>query len=229
MEAFINVASSIDSLKATYDNENGVLNQRLFGAYIQNPISSKQSVFINTNVYFNPEVDWSGWTSYIPKVISGANFRINASNMLWSVDEGNNMINKYAGAINIRFGVFHEFIPDDKIRNDENRRKFSVFLGLNYGFREIVGDISSKTNIPIRERFLGTADTSFSGLEPSFGFRLNNIIAEFTMPMVRGSSLSDIDGLTDTQFLFSIRFVGGFSLKINGDKEEEAEAEVEEN
>ena len=225
MEAYINVASSVDSLVSEYNDDVGLSNQRLFGGYIQNPISSKQSIFINSNVYFNPTVGWDSWARYIPRIISGANFRINASNILWNFNDDNTDFSKYAGAINIRFGIFHEFLPDDKIRDDENRRKFSVILGLNYGFREIVGDISSNTNNELRNRFLGTTDTSFSGLEPSFGFRLNNIIAEFTMPMVRGSSERDVEGLTDTQFLFSIRFIGGFSLKVGEDEVKENENE----
>ncbi|MEM9887425.1 MAG: hypothetical protein AAF849_16135 [Bacteroidota bacterium] len=219
MEAYINVASSVDSLEAQTEinpmnMDTVVINKRLFGNYVLNPISSRQSVFINSDVYFNPELLWvkGGW---ITKWISGANFRINASNTLWSLPVDDDR-SRFAGALNLRFGLFHEFLPNNKIRDKENRRKYSVRLGLNYTFRELAGDISSPSNNSIRDQFLGTTDTSFSGLEPSFGFRLNNIIAEFSMPMIGGSSMGDIDGLTDTQFLFSIRFVGGFSIKIDG-------------
>lgn len=213
MEAYINVASSVDSLGAVLDSSN-VTNKRLFGNYVLNPVSSKQSVFINSDVYFNPELLWvrGGW---ITKWISGANFRINASNVLWSLVEEDDYKSRFAGALNLRFGLFHEFLPNDKIRDDKNRRKYSVRLGLNYTFRELTGDISSQTNDLIRNQFLGTTDTSFSGIEPSFGFRLNNIIAEFSMPMIGGAGRDDIEGLTDTQFLFSIRFVGGFSIKLD--------------
>jgi hypothetical protein len=213
MEAYINVASSVDSLEAILD-EGNVTNTRLFGNYVLNPVSSKQSVFINSNVYFNPEVLWVRG-AWIPKLVSGANFRVNASNVLWSLIEDDNVNSRYAGALNLRFGLFHEFLPNDKIRDDKNRRKYSVRLGINYTFRELTGDISSPTNDSIRSQFLGTTDTSFSGIEPSFSFRLNNIIAEFSMPMIGGAGRDDIDGLTDTQFLFSIRFVGGFSIKVD--------------
>ncbi|MEZ2414306.1 hypothetical protein ACA086_05025 [Muriicola sp. E247] len=213
MEAYINVASSVDSLEAELEGS-AVTNSRLFGNYVLNPISSKQSVFINSDVYFNPELLWVRG-NWITKWISGVNFRINASNVLWNlVDEGENK-SRYAGALNLRFGLFHEFLPNDKIRDSNNRRKYSVRLGLNYTFRELTGDISSQTNDLIRNQFIGTTDTSFSGIEPSFGFRLNNIIAEFSMPMIGGAGRNDIEGLTDTQFLFSIRFVGGFSIKLD--------------
>ncbi|MDE3741176.1 hypothetical protein [Maribacter polysaccharolyticus] len=212
MEAYINVASSVDSLEAILDDGN-VSNTRLFGNYVLNPVSSKQSVFINSDVYFNPELLWvkGGW---ITKWISGANFRINASNVLWNFADEEVDKSRYAGAVNLRFGLFHEFLPNNKIRDVKNRRKYSVRLGLNYTFRELTGDISSPTNNLIRNQFLGTTDTSFSGIEPSFGFRLNNIIAEFSMPMIGGAGRNDVEGLTDTQFLFSIRFVGGFSIKL---------------
>lgn len=214
MEAYINVASSVDSLEAETDTLNNVINKRLFGNYVLNPVSSRQSVFINTDVYFNPELLWvrGGW---ITQWISGANVRINASNTLWSLDNDEVNDSRFAGAFNFRFGLFHEFLPNDKIRNKDGRRRYSVRLGLNYTFREIAGDISSDTNSQIRNNFLGTTDTSFSGFEPSFGFRLNNIIAEFSVPMIGGSEREDILGLTDTQFLFSIRFVGGFSIKLD--------------
>ncbi|MDG1573312.1 hypothetical protein OZ410_13365 [Robiginitalea sp. M366] len=214
MEAYINVASSVDSLKAVTTSAGEITNKRDFGSYILNPISSKQSVFINANLFFNPELNWEK-SNWITKWISGANFRVNASNVLWNYEADNETIGINASAINLRFGIFHEFIPNDKIRDDNNRRKYSVTLGINYTFRELAGDISSPTNDPLRSRFLGTTDTSYSGIEPSFGFRLNNIIAEFSMPMIGGGSRNDIEGLTDTQFLFSIRFVGGFSLKLN--------------
>ncbi|WP_203258310.1 hypothetical protein [Hyunsoonleella ulvae] len=215
MEAYINVASSIDSLRADVESD-GITNQRLFGTYLLNPVSPKQSIFINTNIFFNPEIAWEKG-SWFTKVFSGANVRINASNVLWNYSDGvDTNFSRNAGAISFRFGLFHEFLPNDKIRDDKNKRKFSVSLGLHYGSRHIRGDISSSRNDTTRELFLGTKDLNFSGLEPSFGFRLNNIIAEFTMPFLLGSSKTSIDGLTDTQFQFSIRFVGGFSLKVNG-------------
>ncbi|MEY8849003.1 hypothetical protein AB9K26_09315 [Psychroserpens sp. XS_ASV72] len=210
MEAYINVASSIDSLTAEVDSGQ-VTNQRLFGSYLLNPVSTKQSIFINTNVFFNYYKP--GWFT---KIVSGANVRVNASNMLWNINDGTNNISRYAGAISFRAGIFHEFLPNNKIRDEKNKRKYSVRLGLHYSSRHITGDISSKSNDLLREQILGTKNKNFSGFEPSFGFRLNNIIAEFTMPSIRGSSRSDIEGLTDTQFMFSIRFVGGFSLAING-------------
>ncbi|MEW7280210.1 hypothetical protein ABW636_16590 [Aquimarina sp. 2201CG1-2-11] len=228
MEAYINVASSIDSLRAEVVS-NEIINQRLFGTYILNPVSPKQSIFINTNIFFNPELEWRKG-SWLTKLFSGANVRINASNVLWNLNDGTTNLSRFAGAINFRFGLFHEFLPNDMIRDDKFKRKYSVRLGLHYSSRHITGDISSESNDELRNRFLGTKDKNFSGLEPSFGFRLNNIIAEFTMPRIGGSSKSDIEGLTDTQFQFSIRFVGGFSLKIEGkEKKSNEEAEDEGN
>lgn len=225
MEAYINVASSVDSLRAEVVT-NQVANQRLFGTYILNPVSPKQSVFINTNIFFNPELNWEKG-SWITKLISGANVRVNASNILWNLNDGTTNLSRFAGAISFRAGLFHEFLPNNVIRDDKNKRKYSVRLGLHYSSRHITGDISSESNDALRNQFLGTTNRDFSGLEPSFGFRLNNIIAEFTMPMIGGSSKTDIEGLTDTQFQFSIRFVGGFSLKIEG-KEEKSNSNDEE-
>lgn len=210
MEAYINVASNIDELSAI--QEDGSINLRPFGSYLLNPITSKQSIFINTNVYFNPEYHNETWQE-IFKWVSGFNIAVNGSNTLWRLDESTT---KDAGALSLKGRFFHEFLPNDKIRVD-NRRKYSVFLGFGYGYRLLVGDISSESNDSLRQSFLGTTDDNFSGLEFYFGFRLNNIIAEFNISSVGGANRDDIDGLTDTQFVFTLRFVGGFSLKLNKD------------
>ncbi|WP_419211113.1 hypothetical protein ACNR9Q_10200 [Maribacter sp. X9] len=223
IEAFINVASTVDTLKATLNDESQVTNQRLFGAYIINPISTKQSIYVNSNVYFNP--DGKMLFNKIAKFISGVNLRLISSNALWQFD---NNTNKNLGVLAFRYGVFHEFLPDDKIRDRDGKRKYSVFLGFNLTHRGIVGDLSSETNDDLRNSFLGTTDFEFSGIEPNFGFRLNNIIAEFTMPSLGGSRKSDIEGLTDTQFLFSIRFVGGFSLKFDADEAKKDDTSISE-
>lgn len=215
IEAFINVASSLDTLVADVSNSE-VTNQRTFGTYILNPVSPKQSVFFNANVFFNTDFQEENW--WLTSLISGANVRFNASNILWSLNDQGNRNDLFGGAISYRIGVFHEFIPNNKIRNEKNQRKYSVRVGLAYSARHLAGDISSGKNRELRSRFLGTTDQDFSGIEPFFGFRLNNIIAEFTVPTIGGRNKSDIEGLTDTQFLFSVRFVGGFSLKLENDK-----------
>ncbi|PXX29718.1 hypothetical protein [Arenibacter sp. ARW7G5Y1] len=215
MEAIINVASTVDTLSVNFENGQ-ITNQRDFGSYVLNPFSSKQSLFINSNVYFNPDGDY--WLNKIAKYLSGLNFRVTASNGVWSDPEIGNV---NLGVIAYRFGIFHEFLPDDYIRTDEKKSKYSVFLGLNMGYRGIFGDVTSDANDEIRTSILGSDRTDFSGIELNFGFRLDNIRAEFQMPFLYGSDRKSISGLTDTQFLFTIRFVGGFSLKIDPDKKTE--------
>lgn len=212
MEAIINVASTVDTLSVNLDNGQ-ITNQRDFGSYVLNPFSSKQSLFINSNVYFNPDGDY--WLNKIAKYISGLNFRVIASNGVWSAPD---MGNVNLGVIAYRFGIFHEFLPDDYIRTDEKKSKYSVFLGLNMGYRGVFGDITSDANDEIRTSILGSDRTDFSGIELNFGFRLDNIRAEFQMPFLYSSDKASISGLSDTQFLFTIRFVGGFSLKLDPDK-----------
>ena len=220
IEALINIASTVDTITAKI-TEGNLQNQRDFGAYVLNPISTKQSLFINSNIYFNPDGVDEEKTLFnkIASVISGLNFRVISSNSVWNYDENTS---SNLGVLSIRYGIFHEFLPDDKIRDEYGKSKYSVFLGLNGGHRGIYGDISSETNEPIRRLFLGSNRTDFSGVEFNFGFRLNNIRAEFQMPLLTGSDKADINGLTDTQFLFTIRFVGGFSLKLD-DKNKDAE------
>ncbi|MBC2844906.1 hypothetical protein [Winogradskyella flava] len=210
IEATINVAATTDTISAEFNENMLIRNQRDFGFFILNPFTNDQSLFINTNVYLNPDGDH--WMNNVAKIISGFNGRVIASNSVWNVGENQNI---NLGVLALRCGIFHEFLPDNKIRDEDGKTKYSVFLGLNMGYRGIFGDIISENNRDLRIATLGTDRTDFSGLEFNFGFRLENIRAEFQMPFLFGSDRNSILGLTNTQFLFTIRFVGGFGLKLN--------------
>lgn len=145
----------------------------------------------------------------ISSIVSGINIRVISSNNIWKYND----VIRNLGGLAFRSGIFHEFIPDNYRLTKEGRSKYSLFLGINYTFRKIVGDITSAKNEDLRTNILGSAQKEFHGFEMNFGFRLNNLRAEFQMPMLKNRGLA-IEGLTNTQFQFSIRFVGGFSLKL---------------
>ncbi len=216
IEAAINVASSLDTISAVFNDDMRLTNRREFGFFVLNPITTDQSLYLNTNVYLNP--DGNHWLNKVARIISGFNGRVIASNTVWNVGDNENV---NLGVLGYRFGVFHEFLPDNKIRDEDKKSKYSVFIGFNIGYRGIFGDIVSDENDELRTSILGSDRTDFSGIEPNFGFRLQNIRAEFQMPFLFGSDKQSISGLTDTQFLFTIRFVGGFGLKIDPDKPSE--------
>lgn len=217
LEASINVASTVDAIEAETNDSNEITNGRDFGTYILNPLNSKQSFFLNTIVYFTPSKysdDHNGIFNEIANYISGINIRIGSSNSIWKFDD--NEVN--LGVLAIRGNIFHEFIPNDRLRVN-GKTQYSIKFGLGLGYRGIFGDIRSESNKDNRLLFLGSDRTNFSGLNFNFGIRLNNIRAEFDIPILRGSNEISIDGLTDTQFLFTIRFVGGFGLKLNTQQE----------
>lgn len=204
IEASINIATTADTINSTLQN-NVLQNRRSYGTYVLNPVSAKQSLFINSNIYF-------GYPDKLKKLthwISGLNLRIISSNNVWRYDT----LNTNLGVLALRAGIFHEFFPDDYRLNEDGQSRYSLFLGVNYAFRGIYGDISSPSKEDIRTKILGSKQTRFHGVEFNFGFRLNNIRAEFQMPILSKKAES-IEGLTNTQFLFSVRFVGGFSLKL---------------
>lgn len=161
-------------------------------------------MYINSNIYFGnyDENKWAKW-------ISGVNFRMISSNSTWKYKERTSNL----GAIAVRVGIFHEFFPDNYRINKEGRSRYSLFAGANYSYRGIWGDIVSDKNIDLRNDILGSKDKNFHGIEFNFGFKINNIRAEFQMPIF--NKVQSIEGLTDTQFLFSIKFIGGFSLKLD--------------
>jgi hypothetical protein len=218
LESTINIATTADSINAKIIN-NAVDNQRSFGSYVLNPISARQSLFIHSNVYFGYPDNWFG---KVAKVISGINFGLISSNNVWTY----NGESKNVGVLLFKGGVFHEFIPDNyrlvgKGESEEGRSKYSLHLGISYSYRGIFGDVRADKNGDFRNQILGSKELNYSGFEGNFGFRLNNLRADFQMPLLKSKGNS-VDGLTNTQFIFSIRFVGGFSLKINPGKKSEA-------
>jgi hypothetical protein len=207
LEGVINIATTADTILASI--ESGLLaNRRNFGTYILNPVSAKQSLFINSNIFFRHS-EAEGF-AFFRKAINGANVRVIASNSTWRYDS-----TSYSdlGALSFRAGVFHEFIPDNYRLSKEGRSKYSLTLGVNYTYKGIFGDITSEKNGALREKFLGTTRKSYNGFEVNFGFKLNNLRAEFQMPII-SKKRAEVAGLTNTQFQFSIRFIGGFSLML---------------
>lgn len=225
LDAFINIFTTADTLIGGFTNSQ-LDNRRSFSSYLLNPISSRQSTYINANYYFGyPRKIESAvdimeekpknftWFGKMANYISGVNARFIASNSTWQY---NSDTIRNIAALYARLGVFHEILPDN-YRYDEStgRTKYSCYIGVNYSFRGMFGDLSSAENELIREKFLGSKRKAFGGTELNFGFRLNNLRAEFQMPILPGKGNKAIEGLTNTQFLFSIKFVGGFGLKLN--------------
>lgn len=211
IEGTITIASTADTITA--DVQNNILqNRRNFGTYILNPVSARQSLYINSNVYFGYPDEHPKFAKF-SKIVSGFSIRFISSNNIWKYKDSLTNL----GALSLRVGLFHEFIPDNYRITNEGKTKYSLYCGIYYTYRGIFGDISFPSQEGLREKYLGTTQTQFSGIETSFGFRLNNIRAEFQMPVLKENNNS-IDGLTNTQFLFSIKFVGGFSLKLDPSK-----------
>lgn len=206
IEAVFNIASTTDTIVASFDDETNIMtNGRNFGNYILNPISAKQSLYLNSNVYFGFPNNFFG--NYISPVISGLNFRVIASNNTWQLNDEVYEL----GVMAFRGGIFHEFLPDNYRLNTDGRSRYSLFLGANFTYRGIFGDIVA--NEDVRKAFLGNSRTDFKAIEFNFGFRLNNLRVEFQMPIFKDKN--NIQGLTGTQFLFTLKFIGGFGLKIN--------------
>lgn len=222
LEGIITVASTSDSIIAEFEDEE-LINRRAFGTYVLNPISSKQSLYVNSNVFFNHPDDDDGFWKFIRRhILHGVNMRVITSNSVWKY----NNQTSHLGALYFRGGIFREFVPDNhRIETEglnQGKVKYSIFLGLNYSYRNIIGDITADKYDDLREDIFGSKQTSFNGFEFNFGFRLNNLRAEFQMPILKGTDGS-IEGLTDTQFLFSIKFIGGFSLKLNNTEQSDGD------
>lgn len=199
----INVASTADSIKASIA-DGKVTNQRDFGSYIINPLNSKQATTFNFNLYF-AETEKYNNLKWLISIINGFQLRFNASNSLWNYDSTSVNLSGFL----LRIGLFHDFIPES-IRLEKG---YSIILGANYSFRGIFGDIRFAKNKEFRKTLLNTDRYKFSGFEANLGMRFKNVRAEVQIPMFKYPGVG-VPGLTNTQFITSIRFVGGFPLKI---------------
>jgi hypothetical protein len=218
-EMSINIATTSDSIMANVESVNGanmVTNQRDFGSYMINPQSGKEAIYANANLYFGYPENAFG---EIARYISGVNVRFVGSNNLWQYVDPTTAANNFnvnVGAYELRLGISHEFLPDNvRIDQTTSRAKYSLFLGFNYSLRALVGDITSQENANDRMLLIGTKQTSFNGYEFDAGFRLNNLRLEFQVPVLSAGKSTQVPGLTNTQFLFTIRFIGGFGLELN--------------
>jgi len=200
----INVSSTVDSFS--------FVNERSFGNYILNPINSRQSARLDFYSVFHDvrKKDSNGkrtgkyeWYSLL---FDGAFFRFFGSNALWDF----NGRQTHVTALHWKLGLFHELIPDRVARESNS----SVLVGIAYGQRAITGDI--KDDLDLFEDLFGTRKTTYGGWDIVFSVKFNNIRAEFLIPIINSDDAGNsIRGLTDTQFITQVRFIGGFPLRLN--------------
>lgn len=217
----INVASTVDTIKAEFDANNNVTNTREFGSYILLPMNSGQAVKFSMNAYFGTE-KWG--VSKIGKrdfkkpvslfsVINGVSIDFIGSNRAWSINDATT----YATGFLFQAGLFHDFVPND-IRNEKG---YSIKFGVAYTFRGIYGDAGFDTEDAqqFRRTVLNSNDRQFHGYEFGMSFRLKNIEAKVSMPRLFVEDNS-IPGLSNTQFITSISFIGGFPLDLKKEVKE---------
>ncbi|MDB4539273.1 hypothetical protein N9231_02565 [Saprospiraceae bacterium] len=200
----VNVASSADTIFSILNEEGEVLNKRDFGSFLLLPKNSPQSATLAGSIYFNSFGDDA---LTITKFISGFNFEIIGSNSNWKYGDQN--INM--AALSLRAGIFHEFIPDN-VRYFDG---YSITFGLNYSSRYIMGDLHFDKFQDAKYELLNANRSTFHGLEFSTKFKFRNIIATVSTPFILGG---EVPGLTKSQFITSIGFVGGFPLKLKNTK-----------
>lgn len=215
LEIKVNVASTTDTISALFNN-NILMNRRVFGSYILAPVSSGPATTINSIWYIKPSKynTETGVTSRrlfngkkfkgIP-FIDGVELGAIAANQIWLYD---GFQAKNVSMIGWRAGIFHEFLPDP-VRRQEG---YSIRLGANYIGRSIQGDMGRDSDT--LNDLLLNQETTYHGLEFALTLRLRNIRAEASLPIMHIGATNPVPGLSGTQFLTAISFVGGFPLSI---------------
>lgn len=211
LEVKINVASTADTISALYNINNSIVNRRSFGNYILAPLSSGQATTINSLWYLKPKSynKNSGVTKrklfFIP-FIDGIELSAAATNQVWT----NNSISSNVSILAWRSGIFHEFLSDPIRR----MKGYSIRFGASYTGRSIQGDVGREETF--RFNLLGNEAKTYHGMDFTLSLRLQNIRAEATLPVMHIGSKMPVSGLSGSQFVTSISFVGGFPLALTG-------------
>lgn len=206
----INVASSVDTIKAKYiDGE--ITNSRDFGAYLLVPQNSGQAVQLNFNVYLKPEKIkiFEKKPIFLSNLFSGFNTEFIASNRVWQ----NNSVSQYASTFLFRTHLFHDFIPNE-IRLEKG---YAIRIGIGYTYRGLGSDVGFKneTTNEFRNEILGATETHWDGFEYGLSIEFKNITASAYIPVIKSNP--DIPGLTGFQFVTSIKFSGGFPVELSSE------------
>lgn len=214
----INVASTADTIYAKLDPGGQVINTRDYGAYILNPITSGQAVTFNGKISFTRVTDHHSingdsthWFNNVTGVINGIQLKFIGSNRLWEINGTTKNITGLAG----RIGVYYELFPTQHRYDEDFKEQYSATIGLNYSFRSILGDFAATQYDTLRSKFLNDNNARlYQGPEFNIALKIKNIIAEVSLPYMYGGD-RNIDGLSRWQFFTSIRFIGGFPIKLN--------------
>lgn len=202
LEARISIASTVDTILAKYAGSKFV-NMRDFGGYVSAPLASGQATTVNSLWYFKDRD-----ANALDKLVDGLQVDFIAANQVFQ-DSANAMNTAVLG---FRAGLFHEFVPT------LNRLKqgYSIRLGVNYILRGLRGDLG--TNSPdansLRLKLLGVDKRIYHGPEVLLAFKLKNLKAQAALPIVFAKSGQSTYGLSGTQFITTISFIGGFPLRF---------------
>jgi len=202
LEARISIASTVDTIRAKYSGGT-FINMRDFGGYLSAPLASGQATTINSLWYFRDSE-----SRPVDKVIDGFQVDFIAANQVFQ-DSAQTMNTAVLG---LRVGLFHEFVPTF------NRLKqgYSIRLGVNYIFRGLRGDLGTKSpaSNALRRNLLGVEDRIFHGPEFLLAFKLKNLKAQASLPITFHKRGGPTYGLSGTQFITTISFIGGFPLSL---------------
>lgn len=226
LDFVINVASTVSTIVAETENNN-IINNRAFGSYLLAPAIAGQSTDINAVFYFKDEsfstTDKKGLRKYLT-YIDGVQFSAFGASQLWSYDstfEVSNLEeveevtitkNYNVSVFGWRAGFFYGFPPE----SDRREGGFSARLGLSYIGRAIQGDGGQKGSAAenMREKFLLNKRTTYHGVELGLVATYGNITAKAFVPIMHIGSRNAVPGLSGTQFITSIAFVGGLPWNL---------------
>ena len=198
LDAVINVASTVDTVVASYDRSGRITNASAFGNSVLTPLASGQAVKIGLRLNFEDDF----------LTISGIKVRYTGANRNWQESDSTAAIQSTASAF--RIGVFHEFLKPELLDND-----LSINFGVYFAYNSVKGDLAMESSRDFRRSVLNSKRNIFIGPEVELEIRLKNLRAQFAYSWLQPGT--DVPGLTDGRLITTISFVGGFGLKLNRD------------
>ncbi|GAB3831489.1 hypothetical protein [Hymenobacter jeollabukensis] len=209
----VNLASTVDTLRALFDANGNITNRKLFGTTLLLPTpGGRFGKAILLNFDYLPFHDShakanEGLRSAFFRELAISGY-FNASSTQWQLSDKNVKDTRImAGALYAQWDIITTYMSIfNTNQTPKNTFRFSPFIG--YTFRHIGGDI--QLDKPLRTAVLGTDKNFFSGIDAGCSIFVNNLRVSVSFPYFRKQN---IEGFGKSQFVTSF----GISANLNLD------------
>lgn len=241
MSLIINVASTVDTIKAKASPSGGIENARDFGNSILIPTNSGQAFKASFYGYFSRYGQEKNKlrryykNKYKREGKEDTTFVKMARESIKLAMEDSNYTKKYrsnfiSGFYVIVEGSNRNWLVDGQLLQagnlgtqiglfhdfiaDAQKDQYSLIIGLGYIGRYLVGDVGQYNNDYVRKEILKINSVAYHGIETMFEIKIGKISARASIPLIMSGKKGYVPGLTGWQPNTSLGFTGGVKLQL---------------